>query len=417
MANFKNYGDEDYFKEDLKNISRGDIIGVNGIPKRTPAGELSVLASEIKVLTPCLRLMPSTWDKVKNRETKYRKRYLDLIFNEESRKTHLLRTRIILFIRNFLNNLQFIEVETPILSSSAGGAIAEPFTTKHYALGLDLHLRISPELYLKMLVIGGMEKVFEIGKLFRNEGEDLTHNPEFTALELYQAYADYKDMMELTESVLSLLANYLYKNHTIEYDGQDQAKILDFSPPFKKIDFLQSLEDALNVSLPPAPELHLEESKSFLYDLCMKHNLQVTPSTPVSKLLDKLCSKFVESELVNPTFIINHPVIMSPLAKGHRSKPGLTERFELFITTKEICNGYTELNDPAEQRRRFQQQLLNKEQNNFEVPVCDESFCTALEYGLPPTAGLGIGIDRLAMILTNSKNMKDVMLFPILRPE
>ncbi|KAB7506103.1 Elongation factor P--(R)-beta-lysine ligase [Armadillidium nasatum] len=288
MATFKNYGNQENFEEDLKSISRGDIIGVNGIPKRTPAGELSVLVSEIRVLTPCLRLMPSAWDKVKNQETKYRRRYLDLLFNEESRKTHLFRTKIIFFMRSFLNQLQFTEVETPILSPNVGGANAEPFATKH--------------------------------------------------------------------------------------------------------------QDALNVSLPPFQELHLEESKSFLFDLCMKHNLQVTPSTTVAKLLDKLSSKFVESELINPTFIINHPVIMSPLAK-------------------EICNGYTELNDPAEQRRRFQEQARNIEQNNFEVPVCDENFCSALEYGLPPTGGLGIGIDRLTMILTNSKNMKDVILFPVLKPE
>lgn len=417
MATFKNYVNQENFEEDLKSISRGDIIGVNGIPKRTPAGELSVLVSEIKVLTPCLRLMPSAWDKVKNQETKYRRRYLDLLFNEESRKTHLLRTKIIFFMRSVLNQLQFTEVETPILSSNVGGANAEPFATKHRALDLNLHLRISPELYLKMLVIGGMEKVFEIGKLFRNEGEDPTHNPEFTALEVYQAYADYKDMMKLTETVLSDLALSLFKNQTIEYEYHDQTIRLNFCPPYKKIDFLKSLEDALNISLPPSQELHLEESKSFLFDLCMKHNLQVTPSTTVAKLLDKLSSKFVESELINPTFIINHPVIMSPLAKGHRSKPGLTERFELFITTKEICNGYTELNDPAEQRRRFQEQARNIEQNNFEVPVCDENFCSALEYGLPPTGGLGIGIDRLTMILTNSKNMKDVILFPVLKPE
>lgn len=411
IANFKHYENQKHFLDDCKHIRRGDIIGIIGTPMRSQAGELSVKAEDLVLLTPSLRMLPDTWFGVSNKETKYRQRYLDLLINKDTQNIFITRSKIIAFLRRFLENLGFIEVETPILISQEIEASALPFKTYHKALNLDLFLRISPELYLKKLVVGGMNRVFEIGRQFRNEGIDRDHNPEFTMCEFYMAYADYFDLINLTESLLSEMVFDLFGSYSIEYSIKDSLYKLNFKPPFRRIKFMEALESAVGVSLPAPELLHTKESKLILLDLCHKHKVKVLPSYTNANILDKMCSHFVEPLCTQPTFLIDHPQEMSHMAKHHRSVPGLTERFELFIAKKELCNAYTELNDPIEQRLRFERMHTNNMNSGI------SEFCTALEYGLPPTAGWGMGIDRLVMLLTNSPQIKDVLLFPILKPK
>lgn len=306
-----------------------------------------------------------------------------------------------------------------MMNMIAGGAAARPFVTHHNDLNMRLFMRIAPELYLKKLVVGGLNRVYEIGKQFRNEGIDLTHNPEFTTCEFYMAYKDYYDLMEITENMLSGMVYELTNgSYKIKYhaDGLDKDPIeIDFTPPFRRIDMIEGLEEMAGLSIPK--DLTSAEANQYLKDACLKYEIKCPPPETTARLLDKLVGHFLEETCVNPTFIINHPEIMSPLAKWHRTKPGLTERFELFINKHELANAYTELNDPVVQRQRFADQLKDRQSGDDEAMALDETFCTALEYGLPPTAGWGLGIDRLTMLLTDSQNIKEVLLFPAMKPQ
>lgn len=377
------------------------VAGVGGYPIRTKAGELSISVSELTLLAPCLRQIPSTG--FENSQKRFRRRYLDFIINKESKTVILTRSKIIKYFRNFFESRDFLEVETPILSSAAGGAIARPFTCHHKDLDIDLFLRVAPELYLKQLVIGGFDRVFEIGKQFRNEGVDWNHNPEFTSCEFYEAWADYTDLMETTEELLSGLVLQL------GLQPHHQGVRLDFtSKPLARLEFLPSLESALGCHLAPPSQLGEEDSRKQLAELCVREGVEREGT--VAKLLDRLSSKLVEPALIQPTLLLHQPLLMSPLAKSHRDQPGLAERFELFVAGQEVCNAYTELNDPEMQRSALAAQACTTDP---EAMLPDELFCTALEYGLPPTAGWGCGLDRLTAILTGRSHIRDTFTFPL----
>lgn len=409
------------FEEIHSSIHRGDIIGIVGIPARSSPknkpGELSIIPRTIQILSHCVHMLPGHQG-LKNQETRYRQRYLDLIMNPNVRDIFFTRTQIIKLVRRFLDERGFLEVETPMMNMIPGGAAANPFITHHNDLDMQLYMRIAPELFLKMLVVGGIERVYEIGKQFRNEGIDLTHNPEFTTCEFYWAYADYKDLMHQTELMISGIVHQLKGSYVIQYhaDGLDKPpKEINFEPPWQRIEMIGGLEKELNIKLPA--DLFSEEAHSALDALCVQHNVECPPPRTTARLLDKLVGEFLEPKCVNPTFIIDHPQIMSPLAKYHRTTPSLSERFELFVNCRELVNAYTELNDPFRQRELFEDQAGQIAQGDTEAQRIDENFCTSLEYGLPPTAGWGLGIDRLAMLLADVRNIQEVLLFPAMKPQ
>ncbi|CBZ52207.1 putative lysyl-tRNA synthetase [Neospora caninum Liverpool] len=419
MSNFS-YHDEKAgdFSEIHNRFRRGDVIGIRGFPGKSKRGELSIFPREVTLLSPCLHMLPER-NTLKDFEVRFRHRYLDLIVNDETRKTFLIRSRIVNFLRHFLEARGFVEVETPMMNVIAGGAAARPFKTHHNDLDMDLYMRIAPELFLKMLIVGGLDRVFEIGKNFRNEGIDMTHNPEFTACEFYWAYADYNDLMDLTEELLSSMVMALHGTYQIQYhpDGPGgEAVTLDFTPPFARLSMVEEIEKKAGVTLPRP--LDGDECIAFMKDLLIKNKVELPQPTTSAKLLDALCGEYVECQAqTKPVFITEHPQIMSPLAKWHRSKPELTERFELFVMGKELCNAYTELNDPVKQRECFMDQAKAKAAGDDEAACIDEVFCTALEYGLPPTGGWGLGIDRLTMFLSDHNTIKEVILFPAMRPQ
>lgn len=396
-------GDEAY--EIYKTLDLGDVIGVTGVIFRTNVGELTISAKKVELMTKALRPLPEKYHGLKDVEQRYRQRYLDLITNMDSRETFILRSRIIQTMREYLNKQGFLEVETPMLHSIPGGAAARPFITHHNALDAELYMRIAIELHLKRLVVGGMEKVYEIGRVFRNEGVSTRHNPEFTMIELYEAYADYNDIMELTENLVAHIAEEVLGTTTIMY-GEDE---IDLKPRWKRLHMADAVKEATGVDF--WQQLTDEEAHA----LAKEHNVDVKPNMTFGHVLNEFFEQKVEETLVQPTFIYGHPVEVSPLAKTNKEDTRFTDRFELFIVRREHANAFSELNDPIEQRKRFEAQVAERDEGNDEAHLMDEDFLEALEHGLPPTGGLGIGIDRLVMLLTNAPSIRDVLLFPQMR--
>jgi len=391
----------------FKRLDIGDIVGIRGKLFRTKTGELTLMAQEVELLTKSLRPLPEKWHGLADQETRYRQRYVDLIVNAHSREVFLTRSRIVAYLRNFLTQKGFLEVETPMMHPIPGGATARPFKTHHNALDLDLYLRVAPELYLKRLLVGGFERVFEVNRSFRNEGLSTQHNPEFTMLEFYQAYATYRDLIEISEEAIVALTREIKGTLKIEYQGKN----LDFTPPWRRLTLKESL--LLHGEL---KERDLLERQKVI-DYAKRLEVEVKGDEPLGKLYVEIFEAVVEPHLIQPTFITEYPIEDSPLARRNDLDPRIVDRFELYICGREIANAFSELNDPLDQRNRFEKQAEAKIREEGETGFVDEDFLRALEYGMPPAAGEGIGIDRLVMILTNSPSIRDVILFPHLRPE
>ena len=398
-------GDDAY--DEFKKFDIGDIVGVKGEVFRTQKGEISIKATEIILLSKSLRILPEKFHGLRDQEMRYRMRYVDLIVNQEVRETFIMRTKIIKSIKNFLDGRDYIEVETPILQSIAGGATARPFITHHNTLDIDMYLRIALELPLKRLIVGGMERVYEIGRVFRNEGMSIKHNPEFSLLELYEAYTDYHGMMELIESLMRTVAREVCGTDIIECGEHT----IDLSKPFEKITMLDAVKKYADVDFDTISTL--EEARA----IAKKHHVEFEERHAKGDILNLFFEKYVEDKLIQPTFLMDHPVEISPLTKRKPDAPDYTERFELFIIGREFANAYSELNDPIDQRKRFEHQEALRSAGDEEANMIDEDFLTALEYGMPPTGGLGLGIDRFIMFLTNSQSIRDVILFPTMKPQ
>jgi lysyl-tRNA synthetase class 2 len=396
-------GDEPY--DVFKHADLGDFFGVTGQIMKTDTGEVTIKPTEITILSKALRPLPDKYHGLTNVEQRYRQRYLDLISNQESFDRFTKRSKIISEIRRYLDGLGYLEVETPVLHNQAGGAAARPFITHHNALDIDLYLRIALELHLKRLIVGGMEKVYEIGRVFRNEGIDTTHNPEFTMMECYTAYTDYRDVMDLTEAIIRTVAEKTLDTTSITYGGAP----VDLGSDFRRVHMADAVKEKTGVDF--WQEMSIEQARQY----AKEHNVEITDAMAVGHILNEFFETFVEETLQQPTFVYGHPVEVSPLAKKNPEDPRFTDRFELFIVGREFANAFTELNDPIDQRERFEEQEREREAGNDEAHGVDEDFLEALEYGMPPTGGLGIGIDRLVMLLTDAQSIRDVLLFPTMR--
>ncbi len=405
-----------YFRRDLMDgtsqeifsrLDIGDIIGIHGKLFRTRTGELTLLVEEVVLLAKSLRPLPEKWHGLVDQETRYRQRYVDLIVTPHTREVFITRSRMVAFLRNYLTTQGFLEVETPMMQSIPGGATARPFKTHHNSLNMDLYLRVAPELYLKRLLVGGLERVFEINRNFRNEGLSTQHNPEFTMLEFYQAYATHWDLMSMSENMFSSLAQELKGGMAFDYQGT----LLDFTPPWKRLTIRQGL-----LTYGQLKEEDLSERKRIL-PYCKSLGMELTGEEPLGRIWVDLFEKLVEPHLIQPTFVVEYPIEDSPLARRNEHRSEIVDRFELYIFGREIANAFSELNDPLDQRERFREQLHSQKGRQEGAGVIDEDFLRALEYGMPPAAGEGIGIDRLVMFFTNSASIRDVILFPQLRPE
>ena len=402
IVNRKNViGDE--FKE-VKKYDIGDIVGVEGEVFKTNQGEISIETHTPQLLTKSLQMLPEKWHGLKDPDLRYRQRYLDLIVNPEVKEVFVLRSKIISEIRKFLDNRGFLEVETPILNTIAGGATARPFITHHNTLDIDMYLRIANELYLKRLIVGGFDKVYEMGRMFRNEGMDATHNPEYTAMELYQAYGDYNDMMEITEHLIETVATNVLGKTSIEYDGKE----IELKAPWRRLPMIDAIKEETGI------DFNEITSYEDAVAIAKEKNVEVKESR--GEIIAEFFEEFVEEKLIQPTFIIDYPVEISPLAKRKNDDKSLTYRFEAFINGKEVANAFSELNDAADQRERFEAQVAKREKGDDEAQMMDYDFVNALEVGLPPTGGLGIGIDRVIMLLTGQHSIRDVLLFPTMKP-
>ncbi|MCL6450850.1 MAG: lysine--tRNA ligase [Acetobacteraceae bacterium] len=387
-------------------LDLGDIVGVRGTVFRTLQGEVTVQAGRVTLLAKALRPLPEKWHGLKDVDLRYRQRYLDLLVNPEVRETFLLRSRVVRGIRRYLDERGFVEVETPTMTPLAGGAAARPFVTHHHALDLELYLRIATELYLKRLVVGGLERVYEVGRVFRNEGLSTRHNPEFTMLEVYQAYADYEDMMKLTEGLVSSLAHEVLGTMKIRYQGRE----VDLTPPWARKSLSQEVLEQAGVRWSDFPD---DASAARVAE---RLGLRLDRPPTRARVMDKIIEEFVEPRQVSPVFLVDYPVEISPLARRKAGDPHLTCRFEAFVAGREIANAFSELNDPLDQRERLERQAQERARGDEEAHVLDEDFLLALEHGMPPTGGLGIGVDRLVMLLADAPSIRDVILFPLLKP-
>lgn len=398
-------GEEAY--EFVKMLDIGDIIGIEGHVFRTHKGEITVKVNMLTLLSKSLRPLPEKWHGLTNTELRYRQRYVDLIVNPEVRDTFVKRSKIVAKIRQYMMAHDFMEVETPMMHAIPGGAAARPFITHHNALDIDIYMRIAPELYLKRLIVGGMERVFEMNRCFRNEGIDNRHNPEFTTIESYQAYGDVEDAIRLTENIVSYCAQEVLGTQEITYQGTE----INLTPPWNRITMAEGVKKYTGEDFDAVTSI--EEARAIADRL----NVEYTDNDGIGKILNLCFEDYVEANLIQPTIVYGHPKEISPLAKANRENPLATERFEAFIYGRELANGFSELNDPIDQKQRFLDQLKEREHGDDEAHRMDEDFVTALEYGLPPTSGLGIGIDRLVMFLTDSASIRDVLLFPLMKPE
>ncbi|NMB33333.1 MAG: lysine--tRNA ligase [Clostridium sp.] len=398
-------GEEEY--GEFRKFDIGDIVGVKGEVFKTHKGEISIKVSEITLLSKSLRPLPEKWHGLKDVDLRYRQRYVDLIVNTDVRKTFIKRSKIIKAIREFLDGRGFLEVDTPILNIIPGGATARPFTTHHNTLDIDLYLRIAPELYLKRLIVGGLERVYEMGRMFRNEGMSVKHNPEFTLMEVYEAYNDYKGMMELTEDLFIQVAQEVLGTTQITYQGRE----IDLTSPWLRITMTDAVTKYTGIDFSKI------ETNEEAREIAKEKKLNIKEDSTKGEILSLMFEEFVEEHLIQPTFIMDYPVEISPLTKRKPDDPSLTERFELFITGREMANAYSELNDPIDQKGRFIDQVKKREAGDEEANMMDEDYVLSLEYGMPPTGGLGIGIDRLIMLFTDSSSIRDVLLFPTMKPK